>query len=255
MNMLEKTLNDLGLGNKEIVVYKLILEYGKIAPALLSRLAKINRTTIYSVAKELKDKGLIIEDLGGKTLYYLPVKGNELGKIIKKEQESLAKKENSINELQNFLKNIPESKTYSVPKIRFIEEGDIKDYLHEASPKWNESMLATDTTWWGFQDHTFVENFEDWIHWYWKNSPKEIDLRLFSNDKEIEKHMAEQNLERRNIRFWNGVEDFTATQWVIGSYIVMIITNQKPHYLVEVHDSVMAHNMREVFKKLWEEKN
>ncbi len=253
--MLEKTLNELGLGNKEIAVYKLILEHGKIAPALLSRLAKINRTTIYSVAKELKEKGLIVEDLGGKTLYYLPVQENELEKIIKKEQENLNKKQSSIKDLQEFLKNAPGSKTYSVPKIRFVEEADIKEYLHTASPKWNENMLTADTTWWGFQDHTFVEEFKDWIVWYWKMAPKEIDLKLFSNDKEIEKHMVEQKLERRNIRFWSGEEDFTATQWVIGSYIVLIVTNQKPYYLVEIHDSVLAHNMRTLFKRMWKDTN
>jgi sugar-specific transcriptional regulator TrmB len=254
--MLEKTLNELGLGNKEIAVYKLILEYGKIAPALLSRLTKINRTTIYSVAKELKEKGLIMEDLGGKTLYYSPVKGSELEKIIKREHEQLKQKENSIHSLQDILKSIPESKTYSVPKIRFIEEGDIKDYLYNASPKWNESILASgETTWWGFQDHTFVESFEDWIVWYWKNAPKEIDLNLFSNDKAIEGHMAEQKIARRNIRFWEGGEDFTATQWVVGSYIIMIVTAQKPYYLVEIHDSVLAHNMRTLFKKMWKNTN
>lgn len=250
--MIEKTLNSLGLGNKEIAIYKLILEHGKIAPGVLSRLAKINRTTVYSVAKELKDKGLIIEDLGGKTLYYLPSREQELEKIIKKDQENLKEKQSSIRELQEFLKNAPGSKTYSVPKIRFVDETDIQDYLQSESPKWNESMLATDTTWWGFQDHSFVEEFEGWITWYWKIAPKEIDLKLFSNDKEIEGHMAKKNLDRRKIRFWNGTNDFTATQWVVGSYIIMIVTNQKPYYLVEIHDSVMAHNMREVFKKLWE---
>jgi sugar-specific transcriptional regulator TrmB len=253
--MLEKTLNDLGLGHKEIAVYKLILENGKIAPALLSRFAKINRTTVYSVAKELKEKGLIIEDLGGKTLYYLPVKEGGLEKIIKREHEELKQKENSIRELQNILKSIPESKTYSVPKIRFIDEEDLEDYLYDATPKWNESMVATDTTWWGFQDHTFVEKFEDYIVWYWKNSPKEIDLKLFTNNKAIEEHMAEKKLHRRNIKFWDGKEDFTATQWVVGSYIIMVATDQKPYYLVEIHDSVLAHNMRTLFKKMWEETN
>src|ERR1035437_9835201 len=141
--MLEKTLNQLGLGNKEIAVYKLILEHGKIAPALLSRLAKINRTTIYSVAKELKDKGLIVEDLGGKTLYYLPSRGFELEKLVRAEKGKAHQKEKSIRELQELIKNAPESKTYSVPKIRFVDEADIQDYLYEATPRWNESILAT----------------------------------------------------------------------------------------------------------------
>ena len=253
--MLEKTLTELGLGNKEIIVYKLILEYGKIAPALLARKASINRTTVYSVAKELKEKGLIVEDLGGKTLYYIPVRHTELGKIIKKEQENLKTKEQSIHNLQEIIASIPESKTYSVPKIRFIDENDIKEYLYEAVPRWNESILASDPTWWGFQDHTFVEFFEEWIHWYWKDAPQEIDLKLFSNDSSIEEHMVEQKITKRKIRYWKGEEKFTATQWVIGSYIVMIMTAQKPHYLVEIHDSVMAHNMRTVFKNMWKETN
>lgn len=253
--MLEKTLNQLGLGNKEIAIYKLILEHGKIAPALLSRLAKINRTTVYSVAKELKDKGLIIEDLGGKTLYYLPSREQDLEKLVKSEQDNLKQKEASIRELQALIKNNPESKTYSVPKIRFIDEADMKDYLYDAVPKWNESIVATDPTWWGFQDHTFVEEFKDWIVWYWKNAPKEIDLKLFSNDKAIEKEMVKEKITRRDIKFWNGNDEFTATQWIIGSYIIMIVTNQKPYYLVEIHDSVMAHNMRTLFKRMWENTN
>ena len=92
MGMLEELLNQLGLGNKEKVVYKLILEHGKIAPALLARFAKINRTTVYSVAKELKEKGLIVEDLGGRTLYYVPSQENELDKIIKGEEEKIKNK-------------------------------------------------------------------------------------------------------------------------------------------------------------------
>ena len=31
----------------------------------------------------------------------------------------------------------------------------------------------------------------------------------------------------------------------------MIITNQQPHYLVEIHDTALAHNLREVFKGIW----
>ncbi len=249
--MLEKVLNQLGLGNKEQTVYKLILEHGKIAPALLGRLAHINRTTVYSVAKELKEKGLIVEDLGGRTLYYIPARENELDKIIEKENEKTKTKTESIKELQEFLKNVPQSKTYSVPKIRFVDEVDLEKYLFEATPRWQESLSVDDTTWWGFQDHTFVEHFEKWIVWFWKTAPKHVDLKLFSNKSEIEKKMDLQKFTRRQIKFWEGNNALTGTQWISGPYIILVVTNQRPYYLVEIHDSVLAHNMREVFKKLW----
>lgn len=249
--MLEKVLDQLGLSKKEQAIYKLILEYGKISPALLSRLSKINRTTVYSVAEELKSKGLIVEDLGGKIIYYLPSRQESLEKKIVEENQKAKKKENSIRELQEILKNIPESKTYSVPKIRFVEEADLDQFLYEATPRWFESMLTTDSTWLGFQDHTFVEKFEKWIDWSWDISPQPIKLKLLTNESDIEEKMkSKKYTDRRMMKFWNNNE-FTGTQWIGGSYIVLIVTKQRPYYLVEIHDSVMAHNMREVFKNIW----
>lgn len=254
MVMLEKVLNNLGLGKKEQAVYKLILEHGKIAPALIARFAKINRTTVYSVAKELKEKGLIVEDLGGRTLYYLPSQSNELERLIEEENKKIKNKVTYIKELQEILKNTPASKTYSVPKIRFVDEMDLEKYLYEASPRWIENQVSgNNTTWWGFQDHTFVKNYERWIVWFWKTAPKQIDLNLFSNKSEIEVRMRGKKINRRKIKFWSKKNDFTGTQWVVGEYIILIVTAQRPHYLVEIKDAVMANNMRELFKNVWEE--
>ena len=52
-------------------------------------------------------------------------------------------------------------------------------------------------------------------------------------------------------RFWVGENDFTGTLWITGDYTTMIQTAERPFYVVEIHDAVLAHNMREVFKHLW----
>lgn len=252
MNELEKVLKEMGLGEKEQVLYGLILEHGKIAPTLLSRLTKINRTTIYSVANELKEKGLIIEDLGGKVLYYLPAPAEELERVIRKERENVKKKETVVRELQEILKSVPSSKTYAVPKIRFIEEESLERYLYEATPRWIESMLVNEPTWWGFQDHTFVKKFEKWIDWSWEKSPEEINLKLFTNESDVEKKMKDKKYAgRRHMKFLQS-EKFSASQWVLGDYIVLIKTDGRPRYLTEIHDSALAHNMRQIFKGLWD---
>lgn len=248
---LEKALNQLELSIKEKQVYTLILQHGKIAPALIARKTGIQRTTVYSVASELKNRGLIIEDLGSKTLYYLPAPETELEKVIQKDQEKLEKKKEGLQQLQETLKFFSDPKTFSIPKIRFIAEEDLEKYLYDATPRWIESNLANDPTWWGYQDHTFAERYKEWIVWFWKKAPLEIALKLFSNDKPIESEMWSEEMSRREIRFWDGTNDFTGTMWIVGSYVIMVVTSQKPYYLVEIHDSVMAHNMREVFRKLW----
>lgn len=253
--MFEELLKKLDLNEKECLVYQTIVEAGKLSTARISRVTKINRTTVYSVCSELKKKGLIIESIGEKIAYWSAREGNDLDRVVARERFALARKEETISSLKDALKNMPGSKTFSIPKIRYVEEDELESHLHEASQKWNGSLVATkETTWWGFQDHTFVEHFQKWIVWYWKHTPKNIDLNLFSNDATIEKHMENQKITRRNIRFWDGNSEFTGTLWITGDYITMIQTAERPFYLVEIHDAVLAHNMREVFKKLWQEK-
>ena len=251
MHDLDTILTKLDLSTKEKEIYKTILEHGKIAPARISQKTGINRTTIYSVAGELKTKGLILEDLGGKTLYYMPASESEINKALAKDKKALAEKEVGLKELKEALQLIPQSKTFSIPKIRFVAEEDLEKYLYDATPRWTENQLANDTTWWGFQDHTFVEHYRDWIVWFWKQAPQEIDLKLFSNESQVESDMRTEKITRRQIRFWGSETGFSGTQWIVGTYIISIVTSQRPFYLVEINDAVLAQNMREVFKKLW----
>jgi hypothetical protein len=39
---------------------------------------------------------------------------------------------------------------------------------------------------------------------------------------------------------------------VLGDYVFFCVTSTKPHYCVEIHDAVMAENLREMFKGVWE---
>jgi hypothetical protein len=48
------------------------------------------------------------------------------------------------------------------------------------------------------------------------------------------------------------MNEFTATQAVLGDYVIYAMTDEKPFYMIEIHDRVMAHNFRQVFKLLWE---
>ena len=63
--MINELLTQLGFGEKEIKVYLTLLQHGKLSPASLAKIVGLNRSTVYSVAKELKEKGVIAEDLGG----------------------------------------------------------------------------------------------------------------------------------------------------------------------------------------------
>lgn len=250
--MIEDTLAQLGFTGKEIQIYLTILQYGKMTPVGIARMTKINRTTVYTVTKELVKKGLLAEDLGGSLQTYIARTPSNLEQLIRREEEILENKKRitarAIEELSAFSQKVK----HPIPKVTFIEEEGIEDHLYRQTPLWNASMKDCDAEYWGFQDASFIQFYEKWIDWYWlQKSSKNISLKLISN-KQAE-NIKKKKFDRRQIKFWDKTQEFTATTWVMGDYTAMIITNQNPKYLVEIYDQTLAHNMREVFKGIWNE--
>ncbi len=250
--MINNILSELGLKEKEIEIYLKILEQGKTTPAHIARLTGINRSTTYNIAKGLIERGIILEDVGDKQIYLIALPPEELKNITRKEERELLDKKNLIEQAVSELKAISKNVEYSIPKINFVYEESLEDYMYKQAPIWSQSIMKYDTIWWGFQDPTFVKYYSKWIDWFWtKSSPDKLSLRLLSNESKAEEEMKKLNYERRLIKFWDGDGHFTATTWVCGDYLILVVTDQKPHYLMQIHDAKLADNMREIFKGIW----
>lgn len=248
--MINDLLKQLGFGDKEITIYLTLLQHGKLTPASLAKIVNLNRTTVYSIAKNLADKGVIAEDLGGISMHLVAKPPGDLALLAQKEEKQLEEKRAIIKNAIEELQSIAKPTQYTVPKIIFVAQDKVNEHLHSQTPVWDKSILQYDGTWWGFQDSTFVQNYEKWIDWYWeKGSNPQTKLKLLSN--EAAEQIKKKKYSRRQIRFWDQSHNFEATTWILGDYVVMIVTNQKPHYLVQIHDKTLAHDMREVFKGIW----
>jgi sugar-specific transcriptional regulator TrmB len=250
--MINENLQKLGFSDKEIEIYLSVLKFGKVTPSEVARATNISRPTVYSVAKSLVKKGVISEDLGGKTLFLVARPLEEIKILVSRDKEKLMLKEELINATIVELSPLVAKTLYSIPKIRFIEAEAISNYLYKQATSWNDSAKKIDGVWWGFQDHTFVENYNDWIDYIWEHVHPDGRVKLLSNKSDVEKELKGR-YQGREIKYWNKPTNFTATTWVVGEYLVMIRTNQEPFYLVEIYDPVLAHNMREVFKNIWNE--
>lgn len=251
-----KLLGALDLNDSEIAVYKAVLAAGGIAPAALAKAAGVKRTTAYSIARSLVEKGLITEDTTRRPRVFVPAAPEQVLALVDADKQRLAEREASYRSLADELAKLSAGKTYPVPTVRFIEESKLKDFLYKETEVWDKNILVSgELTWWGFQDHSFVEQFGDWIEWYWRQFPEGVDLKLLSNRAESEVRFGAKVREnittKRNIKFWGEAANFRSTTWIIGDYLVMINTRTKPFYLVEIHDALMAHDQREVFKNLW----
>ena len=250
--MIEQILKDLGFSEKEIRVYLTVLQHGKTTPATVGRLTGINRSTVYALSKDLIEKGVILEDIGSSKSFLIAQPPEDLMNLAKKEERELKNKKVLIDQAIIELQKLNKSTKYSIPKITFIYEEDIENFLHKQSPEWSKSILEHDAVWWGFQDTGFVKQYQKWIDWYWREcAPKNLVLKLLTNESKVEEEMAERKYDKRIVKFWDKGEDFTATTWINGDYLVMIMTEKKPRYLVQIYDATLAHNMREMFKGIW----
>lgn len=252
-HVIYEDLHALGFSEKEAEIYIAVLRRGKMLPADLAKITGINRSTVYSLVKELVKKGVVREDLGGPTKYVVALPPEELHNVVSREEKVLAKKKEVIPSVIDGLQHIIKDQTYSIPKIVFIPEQDVETYLYKQTDAWNESIKKRKTKYWGFQDRHFVKHYEQWIDDYWVKTRSSDNIELCLLSDAVAEKIKGKKYPYRHIKFWEKTKNFTSTLWVMGDYIVTIITEQRPHYLVEIHDITLAHNLREVFKGLWEE--
>ncbi|MDP3770337.1 MAG: helix-turn-helix domain-containing protein, partial [bacterium] len=189
--MLEQAFAKLGLNANEQEVYLAVLKAGKISYARVSQLTGINRTTVYSIAHKLAQLGLLSEDLGG-SVSYLATEGTEaIERMVEKEEEQLAEKKKAARELIKELASYRTGQQYSVPRIKFVEETDLSDYLYRRYAQWSASALTYDNAWWGYHDPSFTDVYGKWIDWCWDESPHRV--YFFTNSAQTEENMGEKH--------------------------------------------------------------
>ncbi len=250
--MINELLKKLNFSDKEIDVYLTVLKNGKIIPADLARITGIKRSTVYGIAADLKKIGVIAEDLSGPIKYLLACPPVDLKNILTKEKDALVKKERYVTEAVAELKQLSADTRYTVPKIRFITEDELEGFLYKQVEVWNDSMEKTGSKWVGLQDHTFAKCYEEWIDWYWAMAPEKQKLQLFTNKSEIEKVIEKKKYSRRQMKNLPKKKTFSTTTWVCGDYIINIFTNSRPYYAVEIRNSELAKNQRDLFEIMWE---
>jgi sugar-specific transcriptional regulator TrmB len=250
-------LRKLGLNEKEILIYLTLLKHGKMKPAVVADFTKISRPLVYNAAKSLLSRGLITEDVSGKTLTYIAIPPKDLERLIEETRREAKEKEGLIKEAIGKLSLISAGKQYPVPKIRLVEEPELEKFLFGNITKWQDEVIASDGIWWGFQDNQFVDKFPKWIEASWQTKQSKdpnYKAQVFTNSSSTEQKLGRKYEKQKRDMAYLDQSEFSATTWVCGDYLVMIMVKEHPYYLLEIHDKLMARNTAEIFKRLWQKR-
>lgn len=249
--VLEAKFELLGFTQNEINVYLRLAEMGKATASAVARRAEVPRTTTYSVLDSLIARGVVSIEQDRGASYYVPNQPSALIRAIESERLELDEREQAAKDLVELVQPFFRSEHFSVTAIKFFEgKENVEQMLYEFTPLWQQSIYAVDSTWWGYQDHTFVEQYLAYLHWTWLRMKKDEKINLFSNEADIE-HALKGTVENREIRPVPAKFPFSSSIWVLGEYIVLIMTKQQPHYAFQLKDAVFAANLRLIFQLLW----
>ena len=244
----ENLLGSLGLTSKEIKIYKAVVAAIEITPAALAKAVGIKRTTTYSIARSLVETGFLNEDASRRPRIFRAAAPEDIESAIENEKRRSEERQELLKRLAEEISISHAETSYPVPRIKFIEESKMAAYFIQAFPIWIKSMVDTkEYGFWGYQDATLVDSFEEQLHYWWKIAPPELYVNLLTNLSTAEKRMMGK-FERRNMKYWGEATNFLSSTWISGDYTIMLNTRQKPYYMVEIHSKLLAHDQREVFK-------
>lgn len=250
MQLIERLVK-FGMSQSEAALYLRLAELGRSGAHALAKRCGLPRTTTYSVLDSLVRKGFAFVEKGPGNTIYVANDPSALLLQVSKERAELEHREAEAAELVELVRPSFRSRFHNAPKIQFFEGRDgVEQMLYGNLEIWQTSIYNYDSTWWGYQDHTFVENFRAWLDYTWVRFQAGEKVCLISNSAPIEEQLRGR-VRGREIRSINSLLEFSSTIWILGDYIVLIMNRHDPIYSFQIHDPVFAANLRSVFQLLW----
>ncbi len=132
--MLETTLQQIGLPEKQAKIYMACLELGECSIKEIAKKAEVKRTTIYDIVDDMIAAGFIRTTIRGKKKRFLAAEPSELESIIKKREMLLAQILPQLNNLNN--------SGVSKPKFWFYEGKEGFKDVYADTLKYNGELLS-----------------------------------------------------------------------------------------------------------------
>jgi sugar-specific transcriptional regulator TrmB len=242
----------LNLSKTELAVYLDLAETGRGTAYQVSMRTGIKRTTVYSALSSLIQKSLITSEKKKTTTFYFANKPENIFLDLEKEKLLLNRKTQIAKDFVKHLSPIFDNRSLNIPKMQFVEgKENVTQFLYDHTDTWIDSVIKYDNTWWGYQDSSFVDCYQEWLKDAWDRKPKSQQIKLLSNSTPTEKTLKGK-VKGREIRTISDKFNFTSTIWINGDHIVMIACRDLPHYAFQIKDRTFCANLRMIFQLLWE---
>lgn len=193
--MIHEILKNFNLAEKEILVFKKVLEFGSQPASNIARITELPRNTVRSILDNLVKKGLLVKTNRANTQYYSVEKKENIIRALKHKKIRLNEDiDNQINLIENFGDELTfRHNSKSRPKITFYEGQAGLEKVYEDTLQSKEEILS----WASFDsmDETLPKYFNTYFA---RRAKKKISIRSIHPDTErAREHTKRDNKEMR----------------------------------------------------------
>lgn len=161
--VIENTLIQLGIGESEIVIFMLGLEYGAMSIKQLSEESGMGRITVHEVVKRLLEKWLFLETRSGKRRMVYPNQLDALQWLVDRKRNEVMEMEQVAWQAIELLKDFQSQSSY-FPKTRYYKW---KEWMRQVvkeikDDKNNVQILSDGQHFYDLIDNNFLEESLTW---------------------------------------------------------------------------------------------
>jgi sugar-specific transcriptional regulator TrmB len=249
---IKDALLTLGLSTEESQTYLLLAGCNSASAQELAKKMKRPRSSVYNFLNGLLQRNLIITELTPKGALYRALPPKTWRHVLEKDREDLANRARIIEQIIPKLEHLKKGTPQSTPHIQTVKgKRNVENMLYYLCPEWRKSYVRrNDFVMWGYQDHTFVEEYSKWHEHAWTTRNENEEIRLFSTPQGVAQQNREK-IQKREIRLLPEGMEFPCSVWIHGDFIILAYTRTHEHHGVAICDHFSADMLRGVFRYLW----
>ena len=242
---IRNVLKNIGLSEKEILVFSTLLQGGAMLATGIAKTTRINRTTVYGILKELEEKALVTSVSKSGATRFQSIAPDLLPGYIERKMHSLAESKKSIEDALPQIKLL-QSKAALLPKVQFFEgkEGLKQAYEYMLTHNAGKNILALT----GLEGAvTHVDN--KWMDYFIK---KRVSLGITASyivpDTPIARDATRDDTSKlRYAKFIPGKYNFNTEICIYDDRVSIASYGLENPVALIIEDATISHAMRQLF--------
>ena len=242
----EELLRACGLTQNESLVYLSLLKIGKATSSKIIKEAKISGGKIYETLEKLIQKGLVKLIIEGGIKNFIANEPEMLIAYIKDKEKELHKKEEDLQKILPYLKNLKEHnhKLEIVSLIKGLK--GIKPLIYECLEKANSIKIM------GVTSKKEMKYNDFWRLWHLERVRKKKKAEILFSDKDTEYWKFYKKLSYTKVK---EILSFTPSAILLMDENVFIFSYEEDLTCIHIKSLSVSNSFSQFFEGLWKVAN